>query len=580
MAEPYITEEDFDDHLRNMRKAPHLTIDTEGSLDHPFSTTWGLSTAVGGRPEYFAFNHLIGENLPKQWFPRLKEVVENHPLIVMHHAKHDLKALKSMGIDYKGDFKCTMIMSHMVNENVYSQGLDAVSRHYGGQPKNMPPEAKYIADNMGWKYIPVGVMRSYAANDAVITDELYPKLEEEMKNQELDGLWDTEAKMIRVLAKIENNGALIDQSLAERELERGLGIMKELEDALGFNPGSPIQLGKFLLDDMKLPPVGKKSKAGRYSFNKDNMEVYDELLQITNDNRARMVLTYRGWQKTTSSNYKPYLELLGPDGRIRCNYKMHGTKTGRCSCEKPNLQQIPRSSTNNWNGNLKKAFITEAGRTPWELDYSQLEFRLGAAYGAERRLIDIFNDPDRDIFDEMAAELGMSRQNTKTLNYTLQYGGGVERIMNVFGVGQLAAQAIKDNYYRLNNGLYQVSQLAQRRCKQLGFVKYWTGRRRHFMFPESEAHKAFNSVCQGGAFEIVKRAMIRIDEAGLNNDECRMDLQVHDSLRFDIEDGKEHIYLPEIRNIMEDVRPDFGVKFRTDTHRWATNEAYNYELAA
>lgn len=572
----YITEEVFNKHLQAMRETPYLTVDTEGTLNHPFSETWGLSTTVLG-PEYFAFNHMLGENLPRSWFPKLKETVENHPCLVMHHAKHDLRALRSMGINFTGKFYCTMLMSHLIDENVFSQSLDSVSRYYGGQPKEMPDLAKQIIKSHGWKYIPVELMRSYAGHDAFITDELFYAMIDNFQSQGFDGeLWDWEQKMVRLLGKIEDNGALIDQNLAEQELERGLGIMKTLEKDLGFNPNSPKQLGNFLLDELKLPPVGKKSAAGNWSFDKDNMEVYDELLMRTNDSRARKILTYRGWMKTTSSNYKPYLELLSPDGRIRCNYKMHGTKTGRCSCEKPNLQQIPRSSSNDWNGKLKEVFITEQDRTPWEADYSQLEFRLGAAYAQEQKLIAIFADPTRDVFSEMALELGMIRQDCKTLNYTLQFGGGAPRLSEVFGTSMKASNAIKDNYFTKYPGLATITALAQSKAEKNGFVKYWTDRRRHFRYPASEGRKAFNSVCQGGAFEIVKRSMIRIDEAGLNNDECRMDLQVHDSIRFDIENGKEHIYLPEIRRIMEDVKPDFGVKFRTDTHRWATEEKYEF----
>jgi DNA polymerase-1 len=239
------------------------------------------------------------------------------------------------------------------------------------------------------------------------------------------------------------------------------------------------------------------------------------------------------------------------------------------SCRKPNLQQIPRESENDWNGHLKKAFITEQGFTAYEADFSQLEFRVGCAYGKVQRLKDIFADIERDIFSEMAKDLGMSRQNTKTLNYTLQFGGGANRIKEVFGVPESTARIIINNYFKQYPGLAKASQLAKLRADQRGYVRYWTGRRRHFADKEDH-RKAFNSICQGGAFEIVKRRMLALDKAGLNNPECRMDLQVHDSVRFEIEDGKEGIYLPEIKNIMERVEDDFkfGVKFKVDIKKW------------
>jgi DNA polymerase I-like protein with 3'-5' exonuclease and polymerase domains len=588
---PYLTKEKFDAHIKHMRSAPKLTIDTEGTLNHPFSQTWGVSYSFQGVSEYFAFNHKLGENLPLSWKPQLVEAIENSPCLVMHHAKHDLRALRSFGVDIKKirKFYCTMMKSHMIDENRFSQSLDAVSRHYGGNPKAMPQAAVDIKDAFGWAYIPVDLMCSYAANDAEITEVADDAMQDEWDDHGFEGeYWDIEQDFTRLLGDIEDNGALIDQDLAQRELDRGLDIMKGVSDSLGFNPGSTTQLGKFLIDELGLPVLKRNKKptkkhpqgTGNPSFDKEAMEGYDELLQRRNDTRARQILLYRGWQKTTSSNYKPYLELLHPDGRLRCNFKQHGTKTGRLSCELPNLQQIPKSSTNDWNGSLKSAFIVEDHRVAWEADYSQLEFRLGAAYGRVSRLIELFADMGRDVFEEMAKDLGMVRQDVKTLVYTLQFGGGVNRIKEVFGVSELVAAAIRDNFFRKYHGLLLIANKAQAMCKQNGYVKNWAGRRRHFRYPQSEAHKAFNAVIQGGAFEIVKRGMVRLWRDGILNDECRMDLQVHDSARFDIEEGKEHIYLPEIKRVMEDVQPDFGVKFKVDVHKWGTNESYDFALAA
>jgi len=575
LSQPYLLEDNFNNQLRLMQQVSHLAIDTEGTLNHPFATTWGLSSSAFGSAQYFPFNHRFGVNMPKEWLPRLKEVVYNHPCLVMHNAKHDLRALRALfGEEYLGNFYCTMMMGHWVNENRFNQGLDSLSKAYGGHPKEMPDAAKSIIKAMelmgknGWEYIPADLMYSYAAHDAFITEELFPKVKFEFDEQEFDGnLWNVEQDFIRLMAKVEDNGVLIDQSLSERELERGLGIMADLQKELGFNPGSSKELGNFLINELGLPVILRSKKTNKPSFNKAVMEVYDELLSQRDDNRAKMILTYRGWAKTTSSNYKPYLELLGPDGRLHANFKLHGTKTGRMSCEHPNLQQIPKSGSKDWNGRLKQAFIVENGRTAWTFDFSQLEFRLGAAYGRQKRLIEIFNDDSRDVFTEMAKDLGLNRDRTKTLVYTTQFGGGVDRLMTVFGMSRLAAKAILDNFWTVNNGIAAAKNLAARRCLENGYVRYWTGRRRHFMYPRDEAHKAFNAVCQGGAFEIVKRRMVAIDKAGLNNDECRMDLQVHDELRFDIENGKEDIYIPEIKRIMEDVR-GFGVKFKVGADKW------------
>lgn len=562
----YMDEDQFYKYLQIIDKSPYVAVDTEGTLNHPFSQTWGLSTSANLQGDYFAFNHRLGENLPLEWLPKLGRVLENHKCLVFHHAKHDLRALRNLGINYTGKFYCTMLMAHMINENYFSKELDYLSKYFGGEPKRNSELQDKLIQAFGWDYIPVQIIRPYGANDALITEELFFKLLPEFIAQGFDEeLWDIEQDFVRLLADMEDAGILIDQDFCERELERGTGIMRDIRENLGFNPGSPNQLGDFLLEDLKLPPVGKRGKSGRYSFNKENMKIYDELLERNQDHRAKQIMAYRGWSKTTGSNYRPYLEKLSHDGRFRTNFKQHGTKTGRLSASI--LHQIPKASQKDWNGKLKQAFIPTEGTTLWDFDYSQLEFRLMAAYGYQQNLIDIFNDHTRDIFTEMAGELGMSRNDTKTLNYTMAFLGGVNRISHVFGVSDIAAKAIINNYYGKYPGLKLFSNKAETVAREKGHVRYWSGRRRHFQF-ESEYHKAGNAAIQGGAFEIVKRRLIAVKKAGLLTDECRLNLQVHDDAVVEIENGKEQEYLPEIKRVLEDIQPDFGVRFKVDVSKW------------
>lgn len=560
----YLTEDEFQKHLQEAKNTPYLAVDTEGTINHPFSQTWGLSF----NNEYFAFNHRLGENLPQSWLFQIKAMLENHPCLVFHHAKHDLRALRNLGIDYRGKFYCTMLMAHMINENFFSKELEYLSKYFGGDPKRNSDLMDRLIQGFGWEYIPVPVIRPYGANDSYITIELFYKLLPEFKAQGFDGvLWDIEQEFCRLLADMEDTGILIDQSFCEHELERGTRIMSEIRSGLGFNPGSPVQLGHFLIDELKLPIVKKSKKTKKPSFDKEAMKVYDELLELRNDNRTKQILTYRGWAKTTGSNYRPYLEKLSHDGRFRTNFKQHGTVTGRLSASI--LQQIPRASDKDWNGRLKKAFLAKEGYTLWDFDYSQLEFRLKAAYAKQQNLLDVFNDPSRDIFNEMSEELGMSRNDTKTLNYTISYGGGEDRISHVFGVSTEAARAIKNNYYTKYRGLKNFTDRAKAVAQQKGYIQYWTGRRRHFQF-ESEHRLADNSAIQGGAFEIVKRRTLAVKRAGLITDECKLNLQVHDDVVFEIENGKENEYVPAIKEVLENVEEeaDFGVKFKVDAKKW------------
>jgi DNA polymerase I-like protein with 3'-5' exonuclease and polymerase domains len=594
----YLSREQFEKHLAHMRRAENLIIDTEGTLTHPHSETWGLSYSSFGLNEYFGFNHKIGENLPKEWLPELRQVVEDAPCITMHNAKHDLRALRNLGIDrFNKKFYCTMVMSHMTDENRFTTELGPLSVSMGGQPKAISKPMQLIIDGFadedydtGHHMVPVEMWIDYASNDAYITeDPVFSTIYPDFVDQGYDGeLWDWEQRWTFALCAIEDAGVLIDVDLAEQEYHRGRKIMAEMQKELGFNPGSSVQLGNFLVDKLGLPVLkwttGGQSGKRKPSFTKDVMERYDTLLEQRGDKRAKQILRYRGWQKCTSSSYLPYIERRSPvDGRLRTNYRMDRARTGRLTASV--LHQIPRVGKKEWNENTKKCIITEKGRTAWEFDYSQLEFRTGALYavamdpsGKTQRLLDIFNTPGRDIFTEMAAHNGIERDPMKTTAYLIQFGGGAKKLSESLNISELSARGTISEYFRNYPGFATAARFAEQRANQNGYVSYWTGRRRHFKF-SLEHHKAFNSLCQGGAFEIVKRQGTRIHEAGLNNDECRMDLTVHDSFRFSIENGKEDKYLPEIKAIMEDVAslaPDklSGVRFAVDINKWATKEKW------
>lgn len=464
-----------------------------------------------------------------------------------------------------------MLQSHLLKETAFNQSLQSVAKTWIGHDygKVKSPELDKLIKTFGWGAVPSEMMYEYALQDGGLAYIAHFAMAAKWNEENLDDYWHThKRKTIDVFMKMEERGALIDQDLCKKSIVTGEAAMQDVVEILGINPGSPKDQYKLFIEKLDLPPQYKlrKNKTRTITFDKDAMALYDIILERRNDPTALLVLTYRGWQKTISSNYRAYLELLSPDGRIRCNYKLHGTRTGRCSCEKPNLQQIPKQSLKPWNGGTKKAFIARPGYTMWEADYAQLEFRFGAAYAQEKSLLDIFADPSRDVFDEMSEQLNMIRPDTKTLVYSMQYGGGNKRVSEVFGVPIDRAAAIRGNYFNTYRRLHSITKLAASTAKSRGKVKLWSGRYRHFQFPESEAHKAFNAVIQGGAADIVEQAMHRL-YADVDSDECQMQLQIHDAIVFEIKDTIAPVVIPEIKRVMEAVPQDFGVKFKVDVHR-------------
>lgn len=547
-----------------------LTVDTESDPDT--DEFLGISIAFDGISDGFYFGVECQESeyrLTPEQCNSLRRLFAECTL-VFHNAAYDLKRLQRK-FDYRhtGKFYDTMLMIHWINENLNNYSLDAQCKAYGLQAKNRSPQMQFIIDNLGWRSVPFKLMHEYSANDAFITHQLFRTILPEFQAQEFDcDLWHVyECKYIWVIADMVERGIKIDLEFCVREMIKGENIMDQMRSELHFNPASSIGLENLLIKELGLPVV-ELTPGGKPSFNKKAMEQYDLMLENHNDDRAKKILRYRGWQKTVSSNYKAYLNLRDKQNVLHPGYKIHGTETGRASCEKPNLQQIPKSSKKEWNGKLKQAFVPRDGFGLWEFDYSQLEFRLTCAYAEVEELLEIFNDESRDIFDEMAARMGWERQNVKTLVYLILFGGGANRARIAFGLRTVdeGAQLVNE-FHSLYPGIRKVSRQAQNLATAKGFVRYWTGRRRHF--PRgSKYYRAFNSIIQGGEAEIVKRAMIKLDEEVCNEDDCRMVLQVHDSIVFEIAVGKESEYFPRITEAMENVDYNFGVRFRVEGKKW------------
>jgi DNA polymerase-1 len=369
---------------------------------------------------------------------------------------------------------------------------------------------------------------------------------------------------------MKRHGVRIDTQLAQKYVEKGDERMAQIEKELGINPASPKQMKKLLIDDLGLPIVKQSAKTGAPSFDKEAMLAYDLMLEKLENPVAKLIKEFRGWQKAVSASYRPYIDLVDVDGRLRCSYRLHGTATGRLSCAEPNLQQIPKSSDKEWNGKVKECFIPEDGYTLINADFSQLELRLATAYAGEQELKEVFNE-GRDIFTEMSKQLGMSRHDTKTLVYSMQYGAGEQRLMNAFGVDKATAKQIRQNYFDTYPHFRRLNERCTAKVEQTGEIRIWSGRVRHFE-NRNEAYKAMNSLIQGGGADIVERIMVKCFKE-LEGPECRMLLQVHDSITFEVKESVVPQYIEKIRTLMEDVNAvtgevDFDVRFAVEVENW------------
>lgn len=407
--------------------------------------------------------------------------------------------------------------------------------------------------------------------------------------QKLRHLWPTEQEFIRCIIQLGQRGINIDLDKC-KEMESHATIeMLDIVERLNFNPGSTKELGNILLEELNLPVV-LKTKAGNPSFNKAAMAEYDIMLDAMGNPLAQDILKYRGWQQSNSFYYHGYQKMVSPDGRVRPNYKVTGTRTGRLSCEQPNLQQIPRVSDKEWSSPVKSLFIpTDNSFVLWDFDYSSLEYRIALLYasifGSETTLELIRRVNNGEDFHQVTADLiyektgvQLTRYDAKQMNFAIVYGAGAEKLAYMLkttrdkSTGTASPEKVKELMNAYNESFPDfrpASWRAQGIAKERGYIKYWTGRRRHFntYWNRNQSHKAFNSACQGGGAEIVKHAMIKCMKK-IDNPQCKMLLQVHDSLMWEIKKDKLDYYRPLIKECMEDFQ--FNIKFAVEDKQWAT----------
>ncbi|MGH7790682.1 MAG: hypothetical protein ACREOB_00060, partial [Thermodesulfobacteriota bacterium] len=311
-------------YLKVAKNYQFLAVDTES--DGLNGRILGISIAfnnVAGM--YYPIGHLYNDNCPPDILEELREFLERHTGLIFHNAKHDLEVLERSGFKLNNNYYCTMMMYHFVHEN-FPKDLTSVSKFYGGEPKERPKAMSAAIAAHGWGKLPHFLTKDYAAHDAKITSGIFDKLKPEFDAEFKPDLWEYEKDFIDVMRNIERAGIKIDRDLCRIQAITGQEVMEEIVDEIGWIPSSSLDLNKFLIEDMDFPIV-KLTPKGKPSFDKTAMEEYDILLENAKSPVAKQVLRYRGWLKTVSSNYNPYLLLADANDILHPNFKLHGTKT-------------------------------------------------------------------------------------------------------------------------------------------------------------------------------------------------------------------------------------------------------------
>jgi DNA polymerase-1 len=383
---------------------------------------------------------------------------------------------------------------------------------------------------------------------------------------------------IDIFRLMERRGVGINLEVCKNEIAIGEGRMNQLRKEIGYNPSSAKQLKELLIDEMGLPVVKRSPKTGAPSFDKEAMADYELILENNPEyssgpwgTLAANILEYRGWQITLGLCYRKFVSNISKDGRLRTDYWLHGTKTGRTSAHDPNLQQTPKDADKVWNRNIKRSFEPAEGYALVQVDFSQGEMRMATGYAQQPNLIETFTQ-GRDMWGDMMASLGKPKKPCKALTYAKMYGAQRRKLTSILGAD---SESFINDWEEYHDRIVAFSDYVYKQAQRNGQVRLWTGRIRHLPGDDNGPRLAFNSLLQGGLAEVVKSAMIRLYREIDNETECRMLLMVHDSVIFEIRRDLLDQYIPAIKECMSRVHEekDFGLPFDVEEEFWGKDAA-------
>lgn len=562
----------FDKWLKKLDEADLFAFDTETtSLNYIEARVVGVSFSVNeGEAAYLPFAHaymgapsqLDEEEVLKTLKPILEDETKHK---VGQNLKYDKSVLANHGITLRGIQHDTMLESYVLNATANRHDMDTLAEvHLGLQTIHFEDIAGKGAKQLTFDQIPLEQAGPYAAEDADITLRLHSRLYAALeKEKALAALYkDIELPLLSVLSRIERNGAKIDTAQliqqSQEHAETLVRLEKEVFELAGeeFNLASTKQLGQILFEKLKLP-VLKKTKKGAPSTAE---EVLQEL--ALDYPLPRLIMDYRATAKLKSTYTDKLPQLVNAaTGRLHTSYHQAVTATGRLSSSDPNLQNIPIKTEAG--RRIRKAFVADKGYKILAADYSQVELRIMAHLSQDEGLrsafskgLDIHKATASEVFstpiDEVTQE---QRRSAKAINFGLIYGMSAFGLARQLHIGRADAQSYIDTYFSRYPGVADYMSAIKVKAAENGYVETLAGRRLYLpeinakngMRRQAAERLAINAPMQGTAADIIKMAMIRVDDwLEKENADAKMIMQVHDELVLEVAEAE----LEEVKNAL------------------------------
>ncbi|CCB92111.1 DNA polymerase I [Waddlia chondrophila 2032/99] len=547
-------ESSLDQLIEVLQKEKEICFDTETTHWHPLKAELvGIGFCIKqGAAWYIPMNGKLG--LEKA-LKKLAPLFENSRIgFYAHHLKYDLHILKNYGISLANISFDTILASYILTPHLRQHSLDALTLEHFGKTKI--PTSDLIGkgkNQITMLEVPIEKVCAYCCEDVDYTYRLKQIFASELKKRKLEPLlFDLELPLLKVLSKMEREGIFLDAPIL-KTLEKAVNTdLQRLENEIHaiadepFNLKSPKQLSGILFEKMKIPPP-KKTATG-YSTSAEVLETLQNEYAI-----AKKMLEFRSLEKLRSSYIETLPKEINPKtGRIHPTFNQSVAATGRLSCQDPNLQQIPIRTP--LGREVRKAFRPEKqGWSYLSADYSQIELRLLAHFSEDPTLISAFEN-NEDIHTHTAATVlnipleqvtKEQRRQAKAVNFGILYGQQAWGLSKELGISLEEASVFIKTYFQRYQRVKDFVESCKEKTRKTGRAMTIIGRERPI--PEIDSKNpqirgaaerlAVNTPLQGTAADLIKKAMIVIDEKLMRGQHLGfMILQIHDELIFEIPD--------------------------------------------
>ena len=575
--------------IAEAREAGAFAFDTEtDSLDSMRAELVGISLATApGRACYIPLAHrgegaggeLFGDGgiVPGQIpteiaLAKLKPLLEDKSVLkIAQNMKFDWLVMARHGVEIT-PVEDTMLLSYVLDAGRNNHGMDELSsKHLGHKTIQFGEVAGSGRTFIGFARVAIDKATEYSGEDADVTLRLWRALKPRLAAEHVTTVYERlERPMIETLARMEKRGISIDRNILSRlsgEFAQGMARLEaEIHELAGgpFNLGSPKQLGDILFGRMGLPGA-KKTATGAWST---SASVLDDLAEQGHQLPAR-ILEWRQLSKLKSTYTDALPGFVHPETkRVHTSFSLAATTTGRLSSSEPNLQNIP--VRNEAGRKIRTAFIATPGHKLLSADYSQIELRILAHMADIPQLRQAFAD-GLDIHAMTASEMfgvpvkdmpSEVRRRAKAINFGIIYGISAFGLANQLGIPREEAGAYIRKYFERFPGIRDYMEATKKLCREQGYVTTIFGRKCNYprITASNPSERAFNeraainAPIQGSAADIIRRAMVRMDDAlAAAKLDAQMLLQVHDELVFEVPDDQVELTIEVVRKVMVDA---------------------------